>query len=148
MGPKFTEQLLDALKSDSTVEALMKALYTSILLSLKELVQQELGQSLKEMATENKALKAKVSHLQRDNGDLKKHIKSSDERLETIYRESRSKNIIINGLPQSSFIEAGSADGQDGDNITNLAIAKTVCNCFKINSMLLYLWMISARRFV
>ena len=131
MAPKFTDQLSEALKSDTIVEVLMKALSPSILLSVQEMMQQELGQSLKDLAAENRALKVKVTQLQRDNEDLVKRIKSTDERVETIDRESRSKNIIINGLPNTSFVEAGSADGQDGDNITNMAVAKTVCKLFQ-----------------
>jgi hypothetical protein len=88
-------------------EALGKAIGPMIALSVKELV----SSSIKELLEENKNLRIRLQQVKEDNDQLKSRVLSMEDRLEDLDRERKATNIIIRGLPESSYSERASADG-------------------------------------
>lgn len=127
----ITSQLLEALKNDSVTEAFAAAIAPSLALSVQEIINKELGQTIKRLVADNKTLSGKVQQLQEENAGLKTRLVSVEERLEVMDRESRGSNIIVRGLPEGSYAERASASGLDTGSVTNLSVANTVCNMFK-----------------
>lgn len=140
MGPKsavtyrsVADQLLESLKNEDIAAAIGKAMSPFISLAVSETVKntmQEITKSFKELALENRNLQQKVKSLEDDNTNIKKRLVSAEDRLEVIERESRRGNIIIRGLPESSYAERASAATSGDDTVTERreSVCKTVCD--------------------
>ena len=131
MAPKsipIADQILEAMKSEPVAEAIANALAPLIALSVQEVIKSELGVSLKELVADTKAMKVSLLSLKSENEELKSQVKTLQDKFEVIDRDSRAKNLIIRGLPESSYSERASADGSDEDTTANLSVAGSVCN--------------------
>lgn len=131
MAPKSIDvQLIEALKNPDVIEALGKAIGSLIILTVEETVKNsltEITKTLKDIASDNRALQLQTKKLADENDSLKKRLSSVEERIEFLDRESKQQNIIIRGLPETSYSERGSADGfQDSTTTKHESVGKTV----------------------
>jgi len=124
------DQLLEALKQDSITEALGAAIAPFLALSVQEIINKELGQTHKQLTADNKTLKNQVQALSTENVELKTRLTSAEERLDTLDRESRGKNIIIRGLPEGSYAERAGASNAPDDSASSLSVTNTVLKLF------------------
>jgi len=117
------EQIVEALCNPDVAEALGKAIGPMIALSVKELV----SSSVKELLEENKNLRGRLLKIEEVNDQLKSRVVSLEDRLEDLDRDRKATNIIIRGLPESSYSERTSADGNaENGSSRHSSVAATV----------------------
>lgn len=108
------DQLLEALKSDATIEALGKALAPIITLTIQEVMAKEmvtLRAHIGTLTADNKRLNAEVAMLRDESSAMKSRLLSTESKLDVLERSNRANNLIIRGLPETTLAERSSADG-------------------------------------
>lgn len=116
------EQLLDALRNADIMEGFCKTIAPSIQLIVQEIV----TTTIKDLLAENRSLQTKVKQVTEDNMALKARLSTVEDRLEEMDRERKATNIIIRGLPEQSFSEISSADGEASGNTRHTSVATSV----------------------
>lgn len=106
MPPKRTvEDIVEALLDTRLVEALGKALGATIC----KIVETRLDEKLESLLDTVTTLKADNARTMKAVADLSRENKALKTRMEELDAYSRSDNLIIHGLPESSYSEAASA---------------------------------------
>ena len=136
MPPKaktpLAEELIEALQDSKVAEALARALSPFIQLSIDEALAKRLKgftKSVKDVKTENSRLSKRVDDLSADNAVLRKELTVNSQRMEDVDAYSRSDNLIIKGLSETSAAEratAGAVLNRDQPNESHLAVEATV----------------------
>ena len=90
---------------------------------------EEITKAIKELSMENRNLQQKVKNLEEEKSTIMKRLVSAEDRIEVIERGNRRGNIIIRGLPESSYSKRASAATSGDEAITERreSVCKTVC---------------------
>ena len=123
--PKLNpEDFVEALLDPRVLEAVTKAM-TPLTRALEQTLTKRLdtlATTLRTMREETGRLTEQCKTLATENIELKKRVEVSERRVDELERYSRCDNLIIRGLPESSFAERASdapASADDGTTLRN-----------------------------
>ena len=134
MPPKISDQIIEALKNDSVLEAITKAVSSSVNLAVDEAVAKHMTtiqKTLEEIKSNNANILAKLEAVKKENESLKVRLDAAEARLEDLDREGRSCNLIIKGLPEASLSELASASGDDQNTAAASSHESVIDNVLK-----------------
>lgn len=115
------EQLIEALKQQDVVDSFAKAIGPVISLTVQETVVKLLeavNKNIEMLTADNKKLNDVVRVTVEENKSLKTRLAAVEGQLDTLDKERRQRNIIIRGLPERTFAERATADG-NSDNVAD-----------------------------
>jgi hypothetical protein len=137
------EDFVKALLDPRIMKALTKAL-TPLRESIEASLEKKLesyGVTLRALKADNGRLTDQCNALMLENADIKKQLSACSQRVDELERYSRSDNLIIRGLPESSAAERASAapplhDGatlQDSHRSVEASVVSFVKDALKID---------------
>ena len=119
MPPKLkTDDLIEAILDGKVVEALAKALSPFLKKIIDESLDDKLAtltKTVSDVQQSNAKLQAQMTMLKKENDDMRVQLTTQGGRLESIEAYSRLDNLIIKGLPETSYAERASKGSADAD---------------------------------
>lgn len=120
--PKPADEFIEALLDSRVVEALAKALMPCLQLTIDEAIGKKLEgltAAVRELKSDNARQAKQYDILALDNVNLQKLVSEQSRRLNELETYSRRENLIIRGLPESSFAESATASSTSSaaDNV-------------------------------
>lgn len=106
------DALVTALSSEKVAEQLAKLLQPLIQLSLDEILNKQLSvlnTNVESLRKELKDRNEQISVLAKENSDLKQVISHQSQQIEHLESYNRQDNLIIHGVPVSSYAQATNA---------------------------------------
>lgn len=114
----IVNDLVQALQNQDVTEALAKALDPFIKLAVEETVKSsltELNNAMDKIKQENKIIQEKTNILKAENDSLKKRLSDIEDYLDVVERNEKSYNVIIRGLPETSYAERATQGADEAD---------------------------------
>ena len=115
-----TDEFIEALKDPAVAEAIASALGPFIARAIDAALDTkltELKSVIAGLTLEASSLKSTVGAVQSENARLKTLVEDQGKRLEEMEIYSRAHDLIIRGLPESTYAERASASAQDTDTL-------------------------------
>ena len=135
-----TDELIEALLDQKVVEALGKAIGPIIAQSVDDILGRKLSDlttAIRDLKQENQRLTRRCDDLTAQNTVLRTQLDDQETRLEDLENYSRASNLIIRGLPESSYAEraSGSADALSSESHTSVehSIIKLCTDTLHVN---------------
>ena len=103
-----SDEIIEAFKDPTVVEAIASALGPFIARAIDAALEKRIGalqSAVAKLSQESAALDAKVLEVKAENERLATWVKEQGERLEELEIYSRAHDLIIKGLPESSYSE-------------------------------------------
>ena len=125
MPPKIkTDDIIDALLDSKVVDALANALSPLIKKIINESLDDRIAaisKSVTEAQETSAKLASRVTELTKENADMRLQLSSQGARLDSMETHSRLDNLIIKGLPETSYAERGTRGSTDADESLHTA---------------------------
>ena len=125
MPPKIkTDDIIDALLDSKVVDALANALSPLIKKIINESLDDKiaaLAKAVTEAQQTSAKLSTRVAELMNENADMRLQLTSQEARLDAMETYSRLDNLIIKGLPETSYAERGTRGSADADESLHTA---------------------------
>jgi len=111
MPPKVkVEDVIETLLDQRVIDAICKSLMPMIALTVEEAMDKKLRSILRDIAAlkkENVSHRLEIGKLQASVADLQNSERGHKAKLEALEAYQRSDNVVIRGLPESTYAEAG-----------------------------------------